>query len=240
MRKPVIVDVGAQFGLSCGRVFDSWNPILYRPTGINQFEQLAKEKVDLVVFGGGSDIHPILYGHAVTHSHVSSNKEMSTRDMIEVQLWKTAQKYKIPILGICRGAQLACALSGGALIQTARGHAGGDHTIFTVDGKELQMSSAHHQMMVPLATKHELIAWAKNLSEGRAGYDLDKLGVIPDEFYEKEPEIIYFPDTHTLAVQGHPEFMSTESRAVKYTKELLIEKFFKDNKEIQFGGMLND
>jgi len=233
MRKPVIVDVGAQFGLSCGRVFDSWNPVLYRTRGIDQFENVVGE-ADLVVFGGGSDIHPMLYGHSNTHSHLGSTKELSTRDMIEVQLWKTCQAYKVPILGICRGAQFACAMSGGALIQTVPGHANGDHTIFTADGKSLSMSSAHHQMMVPDNTVHELIAWSKNLSGNKAGYDHTKMEV-KEEFFLREPEIVYFPETRALAVQGHPEFMSTEARAVEYTKELLIEKFFKDNKDIVFG-----
>ncbi len=62
MRQACVVDVGHQFGLGCGRVFDSWAPRLIRPRGVDQFEEIAKE-ADLVVFGGGSDIHVSLYGH---------------------------------------------------------------------------------------------------------------------------------------------------------------------------------
>ena len=57
------------------------------------------EDSDLVVFEGGEDVSPFLYGE---HSHPSTytNKE---RDMYELKVFRKAQELGKKCLGICRG-----------------------------------------------------------------------------------------------------------------------------------------
>jgi len=57
-----------------------------------------------VVFMGGEDIHPALYGHESIHSSVGRNP--SRRDIFESSVYRIAKRAEIRIFGICRGAQL--------------------------------------------------------------------------------------------------------------------------------------
>jgi gamma-glutamyl-gamma-aminobutyrate hydrolase PuuD len=138
-----------------------------------------------------------------------------------VKLLERAIEEKIPILGICRGAQLACAAAGGILIQHVDGHAR-SHSIKTSDGKEMVTSSLHHQMMFPWEVEHELIAWASpSRSNNYVGITEEEAKHIPekDGIYV-EPEIVWFPKIKCLAIQGHPEFMDDKCLFNQYTKEL--------------------
>src|SRR5690606_27873987 len=68
----------------------------------------SPDKIGLVVFTGGEDVDPSVYGE----KNVASYSNLR-RDNEEVLLWSLARANNIPIGGICRGAQLICALSGG-------------------------------------------------------------------------------------------------------------------------------
>ena len=64
----------------------------------------------ILILHGGEDISPSIYGHGLSSLTRASNKP-SFRDRAEVALANRAIGLGIPIFGICRGAQLACALA---------------------------------------------------------------------------------------------------------------------------------
>ncbi|BCJ42407.1 gamma-glutamyl-gamma-aminobutyrate hydrolase [Actinoplanes ianthinogenes] len=69
--------------------------------------------LDGLLFSGGPDISPGLYGaepgiHTVTHPE---------RDEAELLLLRAALDRDLPVLGVCRGMQLLVAAAGGALHQ---------------------------------------------------------------------------------------------------------------------------
>lgn len=165
---------------------------------------------DVLVLWGGEDISPSLYGEAPTYTYASSP---SRRDIIEQRMFNSAVSKGLPIIGVCRGAQLACALSGGRLYQDIR-HPG-THYLMCNDGKQRISNSVHHQMMRPDGTDHQLIAWTNNLSP----YHKTEIGDIGA--VEKEPEIVYFNETKALAIQGHPEFVSPGHPFHTYSCELI-------------------
>lgn len=171
-------------------------------------------KVDALVIWGGEDISPSLYNEEPNGAH--AGKHLSARDVVEVSVCKAAIKKGIPIIGVCRGAQLVCALAGGKLYQHVTGHMG-NHRIVTKDGVEYITSSIHHQMLDLRAMakeEYDLIAWTKiKLSKE-----------VEDEI---EPEIVYFPKIKALAIQGHPEFMHPECDFVAYTQKLVAEYLLK-------------
>lgn len=177
--------------------------------------------VDAVVFWGGTDIHPSFYGQE-RHSLSQALQHPSQRDLFEWRAMVYCKLHKIPMIGVCRGAQMMCAFAGGTLVQHADGHNCGHHAIVNKEGEVMNVTSAHHQMMYPWDVPHELLAWSSpSLSRVyQDGQDKE----IARMKMEREPEIVYFPKVNGLAIQGHPEWMKSDSRLVQYFNELIIDK----------------
>lgn len=177
--------------------------------------ELTTESV--LLFGGGEDISPKIYKE--TPSMFTTTAEPSQRDVFERRAFLDARLAGAKCLGICRGAQLLCALSGGKLVQHVTGH-GQDHDIVTHDGKIFETSSVHHQMMYPTENSpHELIA--------TAAPSLSSIYIFSDDNIKRsvpyEAEIVYFTKTQSLGIQGHPEFMSENALFVDYCRSLVKE-----------------
>lgn len=186
-------------------------------------------QADCLMLTGGEDVDPRTYGERPgSHTYFTP-----ARDVYELDAFKKAQAKKIPIIGICRGAQLLCAIAGGSLVQHATGHHR-HHPISTQDGRTLSMSSLHHQMMRPEKTNHVLIAWASpSLSDRYLGQDDEELyghefvpngwGIGATKSAHVEPEIVYFKDIKGLGIQGHPEMMPHDHPTVDYCRNLVKE-----------------
>lgn len=196
-------------------------------------EDMTMTNSCLVIWGGG-DISPSLYGQHPC-SRTGALDSLSSKDEMEVALARKAIAMNIPVLGICRGAQMMCALAGGKLIQDVSGH-GRNHQILTDDGKTLTTTSVHHQMMYPweIANYH-LIAWTHTLQsreyiEGTP-IDSEKEGDVVVGFPARvdpmyyEPEIVYFPQVKALCIQGHPEFIMNEQHEFILYCRKLVDKY---------------
>lgn len=160
----------------------------------------------VLILWGGEDISPALYGQSVMRAR--AGYVPSARDVIEKRLFERAVDMGLPIIGICRGAQLACALSGGTLYQHIEGGHHTDHSVETKDGHTYFTSSCHHQALNVNGASHELLAWDKNRKT--VAYT-DK-----DQYPVTVPEVVFFDKTKCLAIQGHPEWMSPTSPFVKW------------------------
>jgi putative glutamine amidotransferase len=71
------------------------------------------EVLDGLVFSGGGDIDPSLYGGA---PHATVYLVDEERDSFELVLAKQAIDAEVPVLGICRGMQILNVASGGDLV----------------------------------------------------------------------------------------------------------------------------
>ena len=74
------------------------------------------KRLDALVIGGGNDIGPEHYGGKVD----AAVKPDPERDLLEIEWIKRAIGENIPMLGICRGAQLINVVLGGSLHQDIR------------------------------------------------------------------------------------------------------------------------
>lgn len=74
----------------------------------------AVDALDALVLTGGSDIDPAHYGAA---AHPSIGPARAERDRTELAAVRIALRRGIPVLGICRGAQLLNVALGGTLHQ---------------------------------------------------------------------------------------------------------------------------
>lgn len=176
------------------------------------------EDASIVLFTGGEDVLPDLYGKRA-HRTTSYSR---ARDAEEVVEFRRAEEMGKAMLGICRGSQFLCAMAGGELVQ----HQSHPylHDVTTDDGRVVKVTSSHHQrqyIQKLSPDKVKLIAWAEHLSPYAYGeHDNDKL----DE--DKEVEIAYYPEIKALGIQSHPEWAypckdEWQETYIAYCRELL-------------------
>lgn len=201
------------------------------------------KEADIVMFTGGEDVDPSLYNenkHPTTFSNLD-------RDLYEKAKFHEAVDLKKDIIGICRGSQFLTVMNGGRLIQHANNHGiAGRHNIKFDDKEEHPITSTHHQMMYPYnldKKDYRLIAVSSpNRSDVYLdGNDNDIRKFVSDKYNSicvicektvkfgqenkhncfKEPEIVYYYKTKSLAIQGHPEMMSKKDSVVIKLNEII-------------------
>lgn len=163
-------------------------------------QETSLEDSEIVLIPGGSDVNPALYGHSkLVNTHINDEADAAEMDLISKAI--EAGKF---IIGICKGSQMLTVRSGGWLVQHVNGHHG-MHVVETMDGKVFPVNSSHHQMSYPYELDEEayqLLAWSHHLSSTY----LVPVGDLAEDWYVKEPEVVWYPKIRGLAIQSHPEW----------------------------------
>jgi len=164
---------------------------------------------NLLVFVGGADVTPGLYGEQRVDSQIDY-----LRDKQEQQVFDFAVQTGIPMLGICRGSQFLHVMNGGKLWQDVTSHAIGSepgHPMIDVeDGFTLRASSYHHQMVREAwtdggtAEEHGFVLVAKTPEPRSDWYKSDAGKLCTDTV--TEVEAYKYPKTQCFGIQGHPEW----------------------------------
>lgn len=156
--------------------------------------------LDGLIITGGRDVDPAAYGHP---PHEACDEPAADRDAWEFALLSGALRSGMPVLGICRGAQILNVALGGTLHQHLpdvlghRGHQQGNAVFSTstvrtapgsrlagLIGTEIQAQCYHHQAV-------------DRLGEGLVISAVDGEGVV---------EAVELPaQNFVLGVQWHPE-----------------------------------
>ena len=137
-------------------------------------------KLDALILSGGDDVHPDVYG--AEDEGVSIDADLAA-DRGEVALLRGAVESELPVLGICRGAQIVNVSFGGSLHQemledgtdhptrpdTLQELLSRRHHIDIEEGSDLariygstnrQVNSTHHQAIKDLAEGFRVVARA--------------------------------------------------------------------------------
>ena len=178
-----------------------WINVLLEKEGIKLVSLLKGESPDLIIFTGGEDINPSMYGEPVG----MYTAYLPKRDSFCNKLWNYAIENEVPTIGICRGAQFLCVKNSGSLIQHVNGH-GSYHMIKAQNGEQMYMSSTHHQMMNPFTAplgSYQILAYTAPRISNTYLNGWNK----PVDPPQVEPEVVFFRYTKSLAIQGHPEYM---------------------------------
>lgn len=192
-------------------------PVLI-PPGEKRWRELL-DHLDGCILSGGGDLDPALYGG---QPHPSIYMVDPERDELEVTLARALFERDLPVLGICRGAQVLNIARGGTLIEHLPDEVGesvlhrlpprepGPHPVTIEPGSRLasileevetECASWHHQAIRELAPGFRVTARAAD-------------GTL--EAFE-DPEHPWL-----VAVQWHPELTAHESPAQQRLFEALV------------------
>ena len=173
-------------------------------------------KLDGILFSGGSDIDPNLYGEYPKFGLGAIEPRRDTHEVRLAQLVLT--EMNIPVLGICRGMQLLTVATGGKLYQdlasqkpeginhsvpkSIRHHAFhpvrmeiGSLLYNIFEGNDLRVNSFHHQAV-------------KELGKGFKATMIAPDGIIEGMEWEE-------PNRFVVAVQWHPEMMEEKVDTIR-------------------------
>ncbi len=125
------------------------------------------DRIDALVLSGGKDVDAGRYGE---EPHPTADAPRPERDAFEIDLVRAALDRDLPVLGICRGAQVLNVAMGGTLVQHLPDVTGADthragpgvfapRSVHTVDGTVLaslvgescEVHCYHHQAVAEVA-----------------------------------------------------------------------------------------
>jgi gamma-glutamyl-gamma-aminobutyrate hydrolase PuuD len=151
-------------------------PVLVPPSEDGIDETL--DALDGIVFSGGADVDPALYG---AEAHPETDSPQARRDAAELALLTRALERDVPVLAICRGFQLLNVARGGDLVQHLPEAVGHDehkqvpgefaqHPVEVKEGTRLagligarsDVASHHHQALGRVGEGLVETAWAQD------------------------------------------------------------------------------
>lgn len=170
------------------------------------------DDADLVIFTGGEDVNPLLYGKQPHSTTCYDNR----RDEIDMALYEKCVTEGIPMFGVCRGAQFLHVMNGGKLYQDIDRHQGAHMMYDPIARRVLRnVSSVHHQSCIPNTEGGQVILGECNISSKRWLDDCNfRTGTAMDV------EAYWYPDTFCLGVQGHPEYKGYEEYTAWCLKQI--------------------
>jgi putative glutamine amidotransferase len=179
-------------------------------------------KCDAVILSGGDDVHPRYYNKTEYLKYCHDIDER--RDEFEWKVLEFSQKNNLPLLGICRGLQIANVFFGGTLIPDIASFGKFNHSKFPekdrrhrvqvdpyselkniVGQSEGEVNSAHHQST-------ELVG------KGLIANSISPDGIVEGmEFADKKDK------PYLILVQWHPERMTDQNNpfAIKIKESFL-------------------
>jgi putative glutamine amidotransferase len=181
--------------------------------------------LDGLIITGGRDVDPGTYGQDPHPATDEANEDNRRRDAWEFALLRGAIRRGLPVLGICRGAQVVNVALGGTLHQHLPDVLG--HTRHQKGGAVFSTSSVH---TVPGTRLAALIGESSD-AQCYHHQALDRLGaglIVSAQDDDGVIEAVEIPGDHfLLAVQWHPEerlddlrlFAALVEAAAVYSKE---------------------
>ena len=145
-----------------------------------------------IILTGGNNVSPALYGKNNNISDV-----FICRDKTEIRLIDYAIEHRLPVLGVCRGAQMLQVYFRGILSEVSDGdlnHVNNDHEIFVTDAKMAQQLMADKFVV---NSYHKQCIKKNELADHLKAFAVSEADNIIEGFYHD-----YYP---IIGVQWHPE-----------------------------------
>jgi putative glutamine amidotransferase len=161
------------------------------------------QRLDGVLFSGGGDMQPELYGSTL---HLTMSGVSAERDRVEMSLMRWSVAEVKPLFGICRGAQVMNVVLGGTLYRDISEHVGAHkHTYDTVTECRLRAHEIRVEEETRLARLLQPIVTVNSLHH-QAVRDVAPGVAVSARAADGMVEAIELPQhPFALAVQWHPE-----------------------------------
>ena len=186
----------------------------------------AIKDCDGVVLTGGEDVHPRFYNRPDLYEYCYKDDVSEARDEFEWQILEYTEANAVPVLGICRGLQIANVFFGGTLIPDIPRWGKFNHSKLPDD------TDRYHSIQVdPASWLHKITGNAAGQVNSNHHQSADAIGsglvvsaLSPDGIVEalerKNPDEASF----LCLVQWHPERMNDQdSNFVKNIRGAFIE-----------------
>lgn len=160
--------------------------------------------LDGIVFTGGSDVDPALYG-AGRHPYTDVRPE---RDAAEALLMRAVLDADLPLLGVCRGMQLFAVVSGGRLHQHLPDLLGHDRHQPAPGESGSAVDGVHDVLLRPGSLAHSVLGSRSSVNSyhHQAVADPGTLTAVGWCPQDRIIEAVEDPTrTFALGVQWHPE-----------------------------------
>jgi putative glutamine amidotransferase len=163
-------------------------------------QEAALPEFDGVVITGGHDVDPVLYA---AEPEVEPRHD-AARDAFESAVIDRALAARIPLLGICRGAQLLNVRRGGSLFQELASRRSKTSNRWTVLPLKTLHIEPHTQLTRLLGPGPRQVNSLHNQAIDRVGTGLRVSGRDLDGIVQavEDPDLAFL-----LGVQWHPEFL---------------------------------
>ena len=136
------------------------------------FTTLEGGRYDGMLLAGGQDVHPLFYGKPEYLELLNPREVAWRRDEFELEVIRKTMQLQKPLLGICRGLQIANVYFGGTLIPDIPSH------FHTYDHLTKARKPCEHEIAVK---KNTLLSQIVNQQKGKVfsahHQCVDKIGV---------------------------------------------------------------
>lgn len=192
------------------------------------------DDADLVQFVGGADVNPAIYGQHC-HSTTSFDDERDTREM---NIYLDALEMGIPMAGICRGGQFLNVMNGGSMYQHVDNHGLAKTHKAWLTGATLpiDVTSTHHQMMIPNYEADHIIVMTAQESKSRRKMSKTEYSQYESIDYPRsdtptDVEAVYYRETNCFCFQPHPEYTGAHVLETKEVYFTLLDRYLFDDVE---------
>lgn len=176
----------------------------------NNFKEI--EKCDGILLTGGEDVHPRFYDKKeyLEYCHEVDEK----RDEFEWKVLEYAESNKLPLLGICRGLQMANVFFGGTLLPDIPSFGKFNHSkLEEIDRYHIVQVDPNSDLQKIVDVSNGEINSAHHQSVDLIGKGLVSNAISPDGVIEGLERKNKEDQAFLMLVQWHPERMNDQENA---------------------------